>query len=457
MLPALLLLLQSAGDPGPVYDGRARQLDVRLPRIDTTITIDGRLDEPVWQRAALLTGFSQYRPVDSRPAADSTEVLVWYTPDAIYFGVRAFESHGNTVRATLADRDNIDRDDRIHILLDTYFDHRRALLFAVNPLGVQQDGVWSDGVDAGAAGGPSAGGRFDATIDLNPDFVYQSRGHLTPWGFEVEVRIPFKSLRYQSANPQDWGLQIERITQHSGYEDTWTPAVRANASFLIQSGKIVGLTDLHRGLVMEAAPEFTTRVEGRPLPAKYLYTGTPALGTHPEPQPQRHREPRLLPGRGRRRPGYGEPAVRAVLSGEAAVFPGGARAVRHAEPADLHPADHTAGRGRQAHRQGGRHEHRLPRGGGSDGRGHRRPPGLQPAAPAARPRRQLHAGTRLYRPHRRRPVQPRARQRRAGGVAEAVVLSGAAGGLVDPGRQRREHRETLVGDPRRPHRALLRQ
>ena len=280
MLPALLLLLQTAADPRPVYDGRARQLDVHLPRVDTTITIDGRLDEPVWQRAALLTGFSQYRPVDSRAAADSTEVLVWYAPDAIYFGVRAFESHGNVVRATLADRDNIDRDDRIHILLDTYFDHRRALLFAVNPLGVQQDGVWSDGVDAGAAGGPSAGGRFDATIDLNPDFVYQSRGRLTPWGFEVEVRIPFKSLRYQSADPQTWGLQIERITQHTGYEDTWTPAVRANASFLIQSGELDGLTDLHRGLVMDLAPEFTTRVEGRP-PAgggPYLYTGKPELG-----------------------------------------------------------------------------------------------------------------------------------------------------------------------------------
>src|SRR5213593_5052293 len=100
MLPALLLLLQFAGDPGPVYDGRARQLDVHLPRIDTTITIDGRLDEPVWQRAALLTGFSQYRPVDSRPAADSTEVLVFYASDAIYFGIRAFEKHGTVVRAT---------------------------------------------------------------------------------------------------------------------------------------------------------------------------------------------------------------------------------------------------------------------------------------------------------------------------------------------------------------------
>ena len=280
MLPTLLLLLQSAGDPGPVYDGRARRLDVHAPRIDTTVTIDGRLDEPVWQRAAVLTGFSEYRPADSRPAADSTQVLVWYAPDAIYFGVRAYEAHGEVVRATLADRDNIDRDDRIHILLDTFHDHRRALLFAVNPLGVQQDGVLSDGVDAGAAGGPSAGGRFDATIDLNPDFVFQSRGRVKPWGFEVEVRIPFKSLRYQSADPQNWGLQIERITQHNGYEDTWTPAVRASASFLIQSGTLVGLSDLHRGLVMEATPEFTTRVEGRPATPQYLYTGRPELGVN---------------------------------------------------------------------------------------------------------------------------------------------------------------------------------
>src|SRR5213594_797194 len=176
MLSVLLLLLQSAGDPGPVYDGRARRLDVHAPRIDTTVTIDGRLDEPVWQRAAVLTGFSEYRPADSRPAADSTQVLVWYAPDAIYFGIRAYEAHGSVVRATLADRDNIDADDKVQILLDTYDDHRRALLFAVNPLGVQQDGVRSEGQDAGAAGGGVGTGRFDGIVDLSPDFVYQSRG-----------------------------------------------------------------------------------------------------------------------------------------------------------------------------------------------------------------------------------------------------------------------------------------
>ena len=281
MLPLLLALLQGDGGAGPVYDGRAKQIAVAPPRLQADATVDGVLDEPVWQQAARLRGFSQYRPVDGRPAADSTEVLVWYAPDAIWFGVRAYEAHGNVVRATLANRDNIDADDRVLILLDTFHDHRRALLFAVNPLGVQEDGVWSEGLDAGAAGGgggPLTLARLDGTIDLNPDFVYQSRGHLTSWGYEVEVRIPFKSLRYQSADPQDWGIQVLREVQHSGYEDTWTPVFRANASFLIQAGTLQGLTDLRRGLVLDLTPEFTTKVDGAPTPRGYDYVGTPELG-----------------------------------------------------------------------------------------------------------------------------------------------------------------------------------
>ncbi len=275
----LLPLLAAVQVGGQAFDGQARALDVALPRLEATARVDGLLDEPVWRQAALLTGFSQYRPVDGRPAEDSTQVLVWYAPDALWFGIRAFEAHGSVVRATLADRDQIDADDYVRILLDTYDDHRRAWMFGVNPLGVQQDGVWSDGVDAGAAGGRGAGGRFDATADMNPDYVFQSKGRLTPSGYEIEVRIPFKSLRYQAADPQNWGLQVIRFVQHSGYEDTWSPAVRASASFLAQSGRLMGLTDLHRGLVMDLAPEMTTRIDGTPqTTGGYAYDATPEAG-----------------------------------------------------------------------------------------------------------------------------------------------------------------------------------
>ena len=133
-----------------MFDGRARQLHVRIPRLEETVVVDGVLDEAVWARAARLTGFSQYQPVDSRPAEEPTEVFVWYGPTAIYFGIRAYEAHGDVVRATRADRDNISSDDQVQILLDTYNDRRRAFLFGVNPFGVQQDGIRSDQFSGGA-------------------------------------------------------------------------------------------------------------------------------------------------------------------------------------------------------------------------------------------------------------------------------------------------------------------
>src|SRR2546428_13757853 len=84
---------QPAADPPAisVYSGRRGELVVRPPRLDAEIVLDGVLNEPAWRKAAILAGFSQYRPVDGRPADDSTQVLVWYSPSAIYFGVPAYE------------------------------------------------------------------------------------------------------------------------------------------------------------------------------------------------------------------------------------------------------------------------------------------------------------------------------------------------------------------------------
>src|SRR3989475_4160129 len=193
MLAVLLVVLQSQSNPQAVYDGRLHQTDVRIPRLDVGVTVDGVLDEPVWREAALLKGFTQYRPVDSRPVADSTEVLAFYGPDAIYFGIRAYEAHGTVVRATLADRDNIGTDDNIQILLDTFNDRRRALLFAVNPLGVPQASTRRGGI-AGAAGGANAGFRVDGVGDLHPGYVDPAAGPVAPWGFRSEGRLPLHSV-----------------------------------------------------------------------------------------------------------------------------------------------------------------------------------------------------------------------------------------------------------------------
>lgn len=285
MILSILLGLAIVQDTTPNYSGRSNHIRVIPPRVEATAVIDGRLDEAVWSRAARLTEFSQYQPVDGRAAEEPTEVLVWYGPDAIYFGIRAREVHGDVVRATRANRDNITSEDNIQILLDTYNDHRLAFLFGVNPLGVQEDGTRSDQFGGGAGGRSATGGGtgtmnpLAGNVDLNPDFAFESRGQLVPGGYEVEIRIPFKSLPYQDRAEQTWGINVLRTVQHSGFQDSWTPAVRANASFLGQSGTLEGLHSLKRGLVLEFTPTATGRLDGAPaMPSGWDYKSAGELG-----------------------------------------------------------------------------------------------------------------------------------------------------------------------------------
>jgi hypothetical protein len=246
-----------------VFNGREHQLAARPPRLEEQAArVDGVLDEPQWRDAVLLTGFSQFMPRDGIPAEDSTEVLVWYSPTAIHFGIRAFEPHG-AVHAALGDRDRIFSDDRVELLLGTFNDGRQAFVLGVNPLGVQMDGTLLENNQA--RGGGSGNSTTSRELpDLSPDFVFQSKGRLTESGYEVEVRVPFKSLKYQRGETQTWGFNVVRVVQHSGREDSWAPARRADASFLRQSGTLEGLTDLRRGLVLDVTPEITQRTTGAP-------------------------------------------------------------------------------------------------------------------------------------------------------------------------------------------------
>ena len=258
-----------------VYSGVEGELDVSLPRLERDVEIDGVLDEAAWTDAAVLTGFSQYRPVDGLPAEDNTEVLVWYSPDAIHFGIRAFEPHG-TVNSTLADRDKIENDDHIQILLDTFNDGRTATVFGVNPLGVQSDG---SRVERGAQGGGGFHGHSSDPVDLSPDFIFETRGRVTDFGYEVEMRVPFKSLSFQSAAVQSWGINVIRRVQHSGREQTWTPVQQGRASFLAQGGRLHDLQGFDRGLVLDLNPVVTSSVDGVSNAGGWGYdASTPELG-----------------------------------------------------------------------------------------------------------------------------------------------------------------------------------
>src|SRR5690606_33582073 len=125
------------------------------------------------------------------------------------------------------------------------------LLFGVNAFGIQSDGTFVEGTG----------------VDRSPDFIFESKGRLTESGYEAEIRIPFKSIRYQQLPTQQWGIQVVRRVMHSGADETWTAAERGASSFLEQSGRLIDLTGLRRGLVMDVNPVMTSTTPGGPRSA----------------------------------------------------------------------------------------------------------------------------------------------------------------------------------------------
>ena len=143
---------------------------VRVPRFDKPPVIDGKLDDEVWKQAALLKDFYQIQPGDNIAPSKPTEVMLGYDSKVLYVAFHCYDEP-DKVRATIPKRDNIWNDDYVGILFDTFNDGRKAYEFDFNPLGIQADGIWTDGHGE----------------DFNPDIVMESKGVLTRDGWTVEA------------------------------------------------------------------------------------------------------------------------------------------------------------------------------------------------------------------------------------------------------------------------------
>ncbi|MEK7724546.1 MAG: DUF5916 domain-containing protein, partial [Acidobacteriota bacterium] len=229
---------------------------ITIPKFDSEPTIDGKLDDEVWKKAAVFKDFYQISPGDVVAPSRETIGYVGYDEKYLYVGIHAFEEP-DKIRATVATRDDVFADDNVRFTLDTFNDERRAYVFYFNPFGIQADSVLVDG----AQNGP----------DFSIDVVMESKGVILPDGYSVEVKVPFKSLRYAAGKGKIWGFNIGRqIPQLNNENDSWMPIVR-DVSSLRQLGKITGLNDIKTERTLEIVPSITVsetgeRIEDTTLP-----------------------------------------------------------------------------------------------------------------------------------------------------------------------------------------------
>jgi hypothetical protein len=216
-----------------------------VPRTNRPPPLDGAPDDPVWARAAVLRGWVQTQPGDNVEPAGQTEARFLHDEDALYLLVHARDPRG--VRWAIHPRDVVTEQgqDWIGILLDTFGDRRQAFGMALNPLGIQGDGILREG------------GGF-----VEWDAIFQSHGrvHDDGMGYTVAARIPFRSFRFPRRAVQRWGLILGRTYGRTGAEDSPWPLDRGLGCTLCQMATLV-MEGVEPGRNIEVNPGLVARAE----------------------------------------------------------------------------------------------------------------------------------------------------------------------------------------------------
>ena len=256
-------LSSSANPKGAVVVPEEKAKPVTIVRFDKPPVIDGKLDEDVWKKAALLKDFFQIQPGDNTSPSKPTEVLLGYDAKFLYIAFRATDEP-DKIRSTVAKRDNIFQDDYVGFFLDTFNDKRKAFEVFFNPLGIQADGVLTEG-------------RGE---DFSVDLLMESKGIIHETGFDVEIAIPFKSLRFEAGKGKLWGAHFfRRIKRFENELDSWMPFSRSISSNLSQEGHITGLEGIAIERTIELIPSITLSESSRFVRTFGVFPNTaPAAG-----------------------------------------------------------------------------------------------------------------------------------------------------------------------------------
>ena len=206
-----------------------------------TIRVDGILDEAVWQRASVANNFTQREPNEGEPASEKTEVRVLYDDEFIYFGAICFDSSPELVGGSELGRDDsFANDDKFSILIDTFHDHRNGFVFSTNPLGTQFDALITD---------------ENVNFNVEWDEKWDSKVTINEKGWEIEIAIPFKSLRSSKSEVQTWGLELARLIRRKNEMTYWSGWDRDYQFFHVsQAGHLTDLKHVKTGLKLRVKP-----------------------------------------------------------------------------------------------------------------------------------------------------------------------------------------------------------
>jgi uncharacterized protein DUF5916/cellulose/xylan binding protein with CBM9 domain len=236
VLIAILLVGFAAGTRAADNGRVVTAVETRTP-----ITLDGALDEAVWAVAEPAADFVQAEPHEGAPASEPTEVRIAFDADAIYIGVRCHDSSASAAIVNDIRKDfTPGEQDSFEVILDTFADRRNGFVFAINPVGAKSDAqIANEGRD----------------VNTSWDAVWSVATKIAADGWSAEIRIPFKTLRFEAGEGRVWGVNFSRRIRRKNEIDYWSPVPRVyNLYRAGLGGTLAGLPNAAQGRNLRIKP-----------------------------------------------------------------------------------------------------------------------------------------------------------------------------------------------------------
>ena len=205
------------------------------------ITLDGALDEEVWRTAQPAGDFIQAEPQEGQAATEPTDVRIVYDHEALYIGVICHDTPPSALVVNDIRKDfGTGEQDSFELILDTFADRRNGFVFVVNPAGAKSDTqIANEGRD----------------VNTNWDAVWDVATTRSEKGWTAEIRIPFKTLRFERGADRVWGVNFSRHIRRKNEVDYWSPVPRVyNLYRASMGGTLSGLPDASQGRNLRLKP-----------------------------------------------------------------------------------------------------------------------------------------------------------------------------------------------------------
>lgn len=250
----LLLTTVSPLNPPLAAQETSTSYNIGAVLVDEGPTLDGSLEDVVWQRGTLIDVFIQQEPDEGSPSTERTEVRILHDGETLYLGVFAFDSEPEALTATEMRRDSerILQEDNFQIILDTFRDSRSGYMFVTNPLGAMLDQQVANEGEGGRFG------RASSNVNRDWDGVWEVVAKKVPEGWIAEIAIPMITLRFPESEPQSWGINLMRNIGRKNEQAFWSPIPKPYSITRVSlAGTLDNLSSLNRGRDLRITPFVT--------------------------------------------------------------------------------------------------------------------------------------------------------------------------------------------------------